>query len=175
MIHTRFQTNIQILRSDGGEYIDKDIKHFFKENGILYQKFCRDTPQQNGVAERKNRTLLEITWAMTFESNVLTYFWSQVIATANYLSNRLPHKKLKHKTPLDFLKTYVYVLSTHSLLPRVFGSTIYVTYPNVAAINLKHMLLNLSSLAIERPKRILVLRSYHQKSHHHRGLWPFWI
>ena len=55
MILTQFHTRLKILRSDnGGEYVSHKIKHFFLEHGMLHQTTCLDTPQQNGVAERKN-------------------------------------------------------------------------------------------------------------------------
>ena len=62
MAQTQFQTQIRILRSDNGtEYKNIDMNLFNDTNGLIHQTTCRDTPQQNGVAERKNRTLLEMT------------------------------------------------------------------------------------------------------------------
>jgi len=67
MIHTQFDKKIQVLRSDnGGEFVNKSMQDFFRENGLIYQTSCPNTPQQNGVAERKNRKLLEMTRAMIF-------------------------------------------------------------------------------------------------------------
>jgi len=54
MVLTQFNTKIQILRSDnGGEYLSKKIGSFISQNGLIHQTTCSDTPQQNGVAERK--------------------------------------------------------------------------------------------------------------------------
>lgn len=66
---------------------------------------------------------------MMFESHVPSYLWPEAIDTANYLTNRLPTKSLNFETPLNHLKTYTPVPSTHSLPPRVFGCTIYVHLP----------------------------------------------
>ena len=71
MILTQFHTGLKILRSDnGGEYVSHKMKNFILEYSMLRQITCPDTPQQNGVAERKNRTLLEISYALMFESHV---------------------------------------------------------------------------------------------------------
>ena len=64
---------------------------------MIYQNTCQDTPQQNGVDERKNKTLLEMTRAMMFNAKVSSFFRPKAIATTNYLTNRLPHKKLTTK------------------------------------------------------------------------------
>ena len=62
MAQTQFQTQIKILKSDNGtEYKNFDMQNFTEINSLIHQTTCRDTPQQNGVAKRKNRTLLEMT------------------------------------------------------------------------------------------------------------------
>ena len=61
MIETQFQTKVSILHSDNGtEYFNHVLGVFLKEKGILHQSTCVDTPQQNDIAERKNRHLLEV-------------------------------------------------------------------------------------------------------------------
>ena len=62
MIQTQFQTKIQIFRTDNGkEYFNSVLGDFLINHGIIHQSSCVDTPQQNGIAERKNRHLLEVT------------------------------------------------------------------------------------------------------------------
>jgi len=76
MIHTQFGKKIQVLRSNnGGEFVNKSMQEFFRENGLIHQTSCPNTPQQNGVVERKNRKLLEMTRAMIFDAQVPTRFW----------------------------------------------------------------------------------------------------
>ena len=71
MIKTQFQTQIQILRSDNGtEYFNSVLGSYLRENGIIHQSSCRDTLQQNGIAECKNRHLLEVARSLLFNSNV---------------------------------------------------------------------------------------------------------
>jgi len=101
MIHTQFGKKIQVLRSDnGGEFVNKSMQEFFRENCLIHQTSYPNTPQQNGVPERKNRKLLEMTWAMIFDAQVPTRFWPEVVATLTYLLNRLSFQTLNHRTPL---------------------------------------------------------------------------
>ena len=107
MILTQFHAKPKILRSDnGGEYISVAMKQFFLEHGLIHQTSCPDTPQQNGVAERKNRTLLEIARALIIDTHVPVHFLPEAIATTTYLTNRLPTKILQFQTPLATLNTF---------------------------------------------------------------------
>ena len=70
MVCTQFDTTLKVLRSDQwGEYIDSGLGDYFRANGIIHQMSCTDTPQQNGVAERKNRHLLDIARSLIFTVN----------------------------------------------------------------------------------------------------------
>ena len=62
MIGNQFSLPIKVLKSDnGGEYLNFELSQFFAEHDILHETTCPQTPQQNGVAERKNRHILETT------------------------------------------------------------------------------------------------------------------
>ncbi|KAH9735112.1 hypothetical protein KPL71_017633 [Citrus sinensis] len=62
MIATQYQSHIRVLRTDnGGEFFNQDLKQYLNLHGIAHQTTCPYSPQQNGVAERKNRHLLEVT------------------------------------------------------------------------------------------------------------------
>lgn len=65
---------------------------------------CVGTPQQNGIAERKNRDLLNKTRTLLFQMNVPKKFWSQGILTATHLINRLPSRVLHMKSPFEIMK-----------------------------------------------------------------------
>ena len=74
-IHTQFHVSIQHLRSDNtNEYVLEQFQFFMLQNDILHQTSCVDTPAQNGVAERKNRHLLEIARALLFQMHVPKHF-----------------------------------------------------------------------------------------------------
>lgn len=74
MIKTQFQTNICILRSDNGtEYFNECLGDFLNTKGIVHQSTCRHTPQQIGIAERKNRHLFKVARAILISMNVPNY------------------------------------------------------------------------------------------------------
>ncbi len=84
------ETLIKTLRSDrGDEYYDPK---FFQETGIVHETTAPYTPQQNGVAERKNRTLEEMVNSMLSNSGLSNGFWGEAMLTACYILNRVPFK-----------------------------------------------------------------------------------
>lgn len=91
IVCTQFQEKIQIFRSDNcKELFSTILGNFFLLKGILHQSSCNDTPQQNRVAKRKNRHLLEVAKALCFTSKIPKYLWDEAILTATYLINRMP-------------------------------------------------------------------------------------
>ncbi|KAJ0511171.1 putative protein kinase RLK-Pelle-DLSV family [Helianthus annuus] len=105
------------------------MKQFFKTKGLIHQTSCAHTPEQNGVSERKNRIILEMTRALLIESQVPKSFWPEAVATSVYLLNRLPTKALKFMTPLDCLSKSVSIPHPLTLDPRIFGCTTFVHIP----------------------------------------------
>ncbi|GJY30302.1 zinc finger, CCHC-type containing protein [Tanacetum coccineum] len=84
---------IKSLRTDrGGEYYDPAI---FQYVGIIYETTAPYTPQQNGIAERKNRALKEMVNSMLSYSSLSEGFWGEAMLTACYLLNRVPNKRSK--------------------------------------------------------------------------------
>ena len=82
---------------------------------------CPYTPQQNGIAERKNRLLLEVARFLMFTSSTPNRYWEEAILTAAYLINRLPTKVLKYQTPLNnMITTFPYVRILNTITPKVF-------------------------------------------------------
>jgi transposase InsO family protein len=62
MVQTQYNGKLKIFRSDNGtEFINKNFHDFFKEHGIIHQTSCVHTPEQNGISERKNRHIIEMT------------------------------------------------------------------------------------------------------------------
>ena len=93
------------VRSDhGGEFENKDFESFFNDRGILHDFSCPRTPQQNGVVERKNRTLQEMARTMINETNVAKIFWAEAINTACYIQNRISIRPILEKTPYELWK-----------------------------------------------------------------------
>ena len=98
---------------------------YLQNHGILSQRSCPYTPQQNGVAERKNRHLLDTVRSLLLESSVPAKFWPEALATAVHLINRLPSHRLSNQTPYFrlFHKDPTY---THL---RSFGCVCFVHLP----------------------------------------------
>ncbi|KAH9780110.1 hypothetical protein KPL71_007953 [Citrus sinensis] len=93
--------NIKKLRSDrGGEFLSGDFKEYLVENEIISQLTAPGTPQQNGVAERRNRTLLGMVRSMLSYSLLPISFWGLALETAVYLLNLVP-SKLVPKTLIE--------------------------------------------------------------------------
>jgi len=92
-------------------------------HGILHQTSCAYTPQQNGVAEHKNRHLIETTRTILIHVGVPQRFWGDVVLSACYLINRMPSSVLENNIPHSILFPRD---SFHSLPPKVFGSTCIV-------------------------------------------------
>ena len=91
MIETQFGKTIKCLHSDNGKaYVNQQFSNFAKEHGIIHELTCVDTPQQNGVAERKNRHLLEVIRALLFQIPVPSSYQGEAVLTPPYLINRIP-------------------------------------------------------------------------------------
>ncbi|KAG8502903.1 hypothetical protein CXB51_000532 [Gossypium anomalum] len=83
MIRTQFNSNIHTLRTDNGrEYFNSILSPYLSEQGIIHQSSCPDTPQQNGVSERKNRHLVAVARALMFTMGVPKYLWGEAVLTA---------------------------------------------------------------------------------------------
>ena len=96
--------NIKQLRSDrGSEYLYGEFKFYLTQEGIVSQLSAPGTPQQNGVAERRNRTLLYMVRSMLSYSSLPISFWGYALETATYLLNLIPSKSVS-KTPTELWK-----------------------------------------------------------------------
>nr|KYP39692.1 Retrovirus-related Pol polyprotein from transposon TNT 1-94 [Cajanus cajan] len=130
MVQTQFNTSIQIFQTDNGlEYKNGPFSEFLTSKGIKHQTSCTYTPQQNGLAERKNRQLLEVVRASLFDMNVPSHYWGEAVLSAAYLINRTPSSVLGFLTPQQKLETFFSIPHVMNLEPRVFGCTAYVHVP----------------------------------------------
>ena len=95
---------IKILRSDrGGEYMDLRFRDYLIENGIQSQLSAPSTPQQNGVSERRNWTLLDMVRSMMSFSQMSDSFLGYALETAVYILNNVPSKSVS-ETPYELWK-----------------------------------------------------------------------
>ena len=104
MVENGCGRKLKVLRSDnGGEYIGQQFQEYLKSEGVRHELTVPKTPQQNGVAERLNRTLMEMVRTMLIESHLDQRFWGEALCTAVYLRNRSPTKAVEGKTPFEAL------------------------------------------------------------------------
>ncbi|XP_015158930.1 uncharacterized protein [Solanum tuberosum] len=90
-VKTQYDATVKTVRTDNGTKFVNSICHdLFTNLGIIHQKSCPYTPQQNGVVERKQRHILEVTRAIRFQAHVPIIFWGQCVKAAVYIINRLP-------------------------------------------------------------------------------------
>ncbi|KAI3728565.1 hypothetical protein L6452_17203 [Arctium lappa] len=99
-VENQLNKKIKVVRSDkGGEYVSP-FAEFCSNNGIRHEFTAPYSPQQNGMAERKNRTLKEMVNAMLISSGLSQNMWGEAILSANYLLNKIPRKE-KDETPYE--------------------------------------------------------------------------
>jgi hypothetical protein len=117
---------IKILRTDnGGEYTSKEFVAFCKSAGIRRELTVPHNPQQNGVAERKNRSIEETVKALLNDQGLSMFLWGEAAMTTIYVQNRSPHRILKDMTPEEAFsgkKPNVENL-------RIFGCPVYSHIP----------------------------------------------
>jgi hypothetical protein len=108
----------------GSEYVNVDLAVYFWKKGVAHETTARYSPEQNGVAERLNRVLMEKARAMLVESGLPSEMWAEAVVTANYTQNRTP-VTAHGKTPRE---------AFHGKKPnvshlRVFGAPVYMHVP----------------------------------------------
>ncbi|GJR08030.1 putative ribonuclease H-like domain-containing protein [Tanacetum coccineum] len=134
-IENQLDYKVKVIRSDNGtEFKNSVMNQFCEMKGIKREFSVARTPQQNGVAERRNRTLIEAARTMLVDSKLPTTFWAEAVNTACYVLNRVlvikPHNKtpyelIRGRTPLiDFMKPFrcpVTILNTSDHLGKFDG------------------------------------------------------
>ncbi|KAJ9544522.1 hypothetical protein OSB04_024229 [Centaurea solstitialis] len=96
---------VRSIRSDHGtEFKNSTLETFFDQKGISQNFSSVRTPQQNGVAERRNRTLIEAARSMLSEANLATQFWAEAVNTACYTQNRSLIVKRFRRTPYELFR-----------------------------------------------------------------------
>ncbi|GJZ95678.1 putative ribonuclease H-like domain-containing protein [Tanacetum coccineum] len=101
-IENQINHRVKIIRCDNGtEFKNKEMNQFCEMKGIKREFSVARTPQQNGVAKRKNRTLIEAARTMLADSKLPTTFWAEAVNTACYVQNRVLVIKPHNKTPYE--------------------------------------------------------------------------
>lgn len=122
-VENQLGKKIKILRSDNGrEFCNNQFDDYLKENGIIHQRSNNYTPEQNGLCERLNRSVVEKARCLLYDGGLNLEFWAEAANTAVYLRNRTVAAGLNGKTPYEVWTNTKPDLS-HL---RIFGSTVMV-------------------------------------------------
>jgi hypothetical protein len=126
LIENLSERNIKILRSDnGGEYTSKEFANFCKDVGIKRELTTPYNPQQNGVAERKNRTIMEAVKTMIHDQDLPMCLREEAEKIEVYVQNILSHSALGFKTP----KEMFYGKKLEVIHLKIFGCPVFVHIP----------------------------------------------
>ncbi|GJR72906.1 putative ribonuclease H-like domain-containing protein [Tanacetum coccineum] len=134
-IENQLDHKVKVIRSDNGTELKNSIMNqFYKMKGIKRELSMAKNPQQNGIAKRKNRILIEVARTMLVDSKLPTTFWAEVVNTACYVLNKILVIKPHNKTPyelirgrppvIDFMKPFgchVTILNTRDHLGKFDG------------------------------------------------------
>ena len=102
MVEKSTGQKLKTLRTDnGGEYTSTEFEGYLRSEEIRHELTIPKTPEQNGVAERMNRTLIETVRSMLADAKLPHKFWSKALATAVYLRNRSPTTAVERMTPFE--------------------------------------------------------------------------
>ncbi|KAH0647717.1 hypothetical protein KY290_033702 [Solanum tuberosum] len=105
LVENQVGNKVKVLRTDrGGEFLSQEFKLFCEENGIHRELIAPYTPEQNGIAERKNRTVVEMARSMVKNKDLPIQFWAEVVHTAVYLLNISPTKAVMGRSPFEIWK-----------------------------------------------------------------------
>ncbi|CAB0006643.1 unnamed protein product, partial [Nesidiocoris tenuis] len=122
LVETQKGRKIKCIQSDNGkEFCNREFDRYLEENGISRRLTVNHTPQQNGIAERKNRSLVETARCMLIQSKLAPSFWAEAISTANHIKNRSPSSPINGDTPFKLWNNRIPNVSYF----RIFGSTVY--------------------------------------------------
>ncbi|GJW56947.1 retrovirus-related pol polyprotein from transposon TNT 1-94 [Tanacetum coccineum] len=144
-IQNQLGCTIVSIRTDHGREFDNEVQfgEFCNANGITHNFSAPRTPQSNGVVERKNRTLQEMSRTMLNEQSLPQKFWCNAVDTSTYILNRILIRAILGKTPYELLRGRKPTLDYF----RVFGSKCFI-------LNTKDYLTKFDPKSYEEPKNV---------------------
>ena len=127
-IENQFGENVKEIHSDGGkEYLNKNVKSVLNSKGIKHSLNIAYTPQQNGIAERDNRIIVEAARSMIYSKSELPLFlWAEAMNTAVCVINRTGPTKQLGKTPYELW--YGKTANIDNL--KIFGTKCFIHIPD---------------------------------------------
>ena len=173
LIENQFSCQVKIIRSDNGlEFL---MPTFYSSKGILHQRSCVETPQQNARVERNHQHILNIVRALLFQSNLPKQFWSYVAIHAVFIINRVTSPIIDNNTPYFLLHKQSPDLNQLKIFGSlVFSSTLQANRSKLASrrkcvfLGYKHGMKGVVLLGIHN-KEIFVSRNVT----HHENIFPY--
>ncbi|GKE84160.1 retrovirus-related pol polyprotein from transposon TNT 1-94 [Tanacetum coccineum] len=102
MIQVRLKKIVRRIRTDNGtEFVNQTLREYYEKIGISHETSVARSPQQNGVVERRNRTLIEAAHTMLIYAKAPLFLWAEAVATACYTQNRSMIRRQHGKTPYE--------------------------------------------------------------------------
>ncbi|GKE82397.1 retrovirus-related pol polyprotein from transposon TNT 1-94, partial [Tanacetum coccineum] len=124
MIQVRLKVPVRRIRTDNGtEFVNQTLREYYEKVGISHKTSIARLPQQNGVIERRNRTLIKAACTMLIYAKDPLFLWAEVVATVSYTQNRSIVRLRHGKTPYELLHDKLPYLSFF----HVFGALCYPT------------------------------------------------
>nr|GEW86582.1 retrovirus-related Pol polyprotein from transposon TNT 1-94 [Tanacetum cinerariifolium] len=124
MIQVRLKVPVHRIRTDNGtKFFNQTLCQYYEQVGISHETSVARSPQQNGVVERRNRTLIEVACTMLIYAQALLFLWAEAVATTYYTQNRSIIRLRHRKTPYELLLNKLHDLS----FLHVFGALCYPT------------------------------------------------
>ena len=125
LLQTQKEDEIQSIRSDNGtEFKNNGVAQYCDDHGIDHNFSAAGVPQQNGIVERKNRTLVEAGKTMLAEAKLPKYFWAHAVNTACFTQNRSLITKVHNKTPYELWRGR----APNIAFLKIFGCKCYILY-----------------------------------------------
>ena len=102
LVENQREKNIKVLRTNrGGEYTSNMFEEFCVEHGIDHEVTAPNTPQHNGIVERRNMIILDMERCMLKQKSFPKSLWGEVVSNAIYIVNRFSNNKLKNEVPKE--------------------------------------------------------------------------
>lgn len=128
LVENKFNKRVKKLQCDnGGEYLNRDIYNFIREKGIELLPCPPYVHELNGVAERYNRSAMDIGRCLMREAKIHRRYWPEIMKTAAYLKNRTIANTVENKTPYEIF----FGIKPNVEHLKIYGSRVYVRVPEV--------------------------------------------
>nr|GEW00819.1 hypothetical protein [Tanacetum cinerariifolium] len=121
MINVRLNVPVRRIRTDNGtKFVNQTLRDYYEEVGISHETSVARSPQQNGVIERCNRTLIESAHTVLIYAQAPLYLWAEAVATACFTQNRSIIRLRHGKTPYELLHTDIGIFIGYAPSKKAF-------------------------------------------------------